>query len=116
MVKTLVQNTDVLILDEPTKGLDPISNKNMADILNTLIGQGMTILMTSHDLDFVAENCKRCIMLFNNNIQIDDNPKLIFEENNFYTTFVNRMVKEYIPQAVTLDDVKLLWDLNEFEI
>ncbi len=112
MVKTLVQNTDVLILDEPTKGLDPISNKNMADILNTLLAQGMTILMTSHDLDFVAENCKRCIMLFDNNIQIDDNPKLIFEENNFYTTFVNRMVKEYIPQAVTLDDVKLLWDFE----
>ena len=88
----------------------------MADILNTLIGQGMTILMTSHDLDFVAENCKRCIMLFDNNIQFDDNPKLIFEENNFYTTFVNRMVIEYIPQAVTVEDVKLLWDLNEFEI
>ncbi len=112
MVKTILQNTDVLILDEPTKGLDPISNKNMADILNTLIGQGMTIIMTSHDLDFVAENCKRCLMLFDNNIQIDDNPKLIFEENNFYTTFVNRMVKEYIPQAVTLDDVKLLWDFQ----
>lgn len=112
MIKVLLQNTDVLILDEPTKGLDPISNKNMAEILNTLIDQGMTILMTSHDLDFVAENCKRCLMLFDKNIQIDDNPKLIFEENNFYTTFVNRMVKDYIPQAVTLDDVKSLWDLE----
>ncbi|WP_295722521.1 ABC transporter ATP-binding protein [uncultured Methanobrevibacter sp.] len=112
MLKTLVQNTDVLILDEPTKGLDPISNKNMANILNTLISQGITIIMTSHDLDFVAENCKRCIMLFDKDIQIDDTPKLIFKENNFYTTFVNRMVKDYIPQAVTLDDVKTLWGLE----
>ncbi len=112
IVKALIQNTDVLVLDEPTKGLDPISSNNLAEILNSLIDNGLTIVMTSHDLDFVANNCKRCLMLFDKNIQIDDDPKVIFAENNFYTTFVNRMVKDYIPQAVTLDDVNKLWDLE----
>jgi energy-coupling factor transport system ATP-binding protein len=68
--------------------------------------------MTSHDLDFVANNCRRCLMFFDMNIQIDSPPKEIFRENNFYTTFVNRMVKDYIPQAVTIDDVCSLWDLD----
>ena len=112
IVKALLQNADVLILDEPTKGLDPISSKALADILNSLIENGLTILMTSHDLDFVANNCKRCLMLFDRDIQIDDDPKVIFAENNFYTTFTNRMVKEYVPEIVTLDDLKIKWGLN----
>ena len=112
ILKALLQNADVLVLDEPTKGLDPISSKTLADILNSLIDNGLTIIMTSHDLDFVANNCKRCLMLFDKDIQIDDDPKVIFAENNFYTTFTNRMVKEYIPDVVTLDDVKTRWDLD----
>ena len=112
IVKALLQNADVLVLDEPTKGLDPISSKALADILNSLIDNGLTIIMTSHDLDFVANNCKRCLMLFDKDIQIDDDPKVIFAENNFYTTFTNRMVKEYIPEVVTFDDVKSRWSLD----
>ena len=112
IVKALLQNADVLVLDEPTKGLDPISSKNLANILNSLRDNGITILMTSHDLDFVANNCKRCLMLFDKDIQIDDEPKVIFAENNFYTTFVNRMVKDYVPEIVTLDDLKDKWDLE----
>ncbi|MCQ2960995.1 MAG: ATP-binding cassette domain-containing protein [archaeon] len=112
IVKALVQNADVLVLDEPTKGLDPISSKALAEILNSLRDNGLTILMTSHDLDFVANNCKRCLMLFDKDIQIDDDPKVIFAENNFYTTFVNRMVKDYVPEIVTLNDLKSKWDLE----
>ena len=112
IVKALLQNADVLVLDEPTKGLDPISSKALAEILNSLRDNGLTRLMTSHDLDFVANNCKRCLMLFDRDIQIDDDPKVIFAENNFYTTFVNRMVKDYVPEIVTLDDLKSKWDLD----
>ena len=112
IVKALLQNADVLVLDEPTKGLDPISSKNLANILNSLRDNGITIIMTSHDLDFVANNCKRCLMLFDKDIQIDDDPKVIFAENNFYTTFVNRMVKDYVPEIVTLDDLKDKWNLE----
>ena len=112
IVKALLQNADVLVLDEPTKGLDPLSSKALAEILNSLRDNGLTIIMTSHDLDFVANNCKRCLMLFDKDIQIDDEPKVIFAENNFYTTFVNRMVKDYVPEIVTLDDLKDKWDLE----
>ncbi len=112
IVKALLQNADVLVLDEPTKGLDPLSSKALAEILNSLRDNGLTIIMTSHDLDFVANNCKRCLMLFDKDIQIDDDPKVIFAENNFYTTFVNRMVKDYVHEIVTLDDLKDKCDLE----
>ena len=112
IIQALLKDADVLVLDEPTKGLDPISSLNLSKELNELNGNGLTIVMTSHDLDFVANNCRRCLMFFDMNIQIDSPPKEIFRENNFYTTFVNRMVKDYIPQAVTIDDVCSLWDLD----
>ena len=112
IIQALLKDADVLVLDEPTKGLDPISSLNLSKELNELNRNGLTIVMTSHDLDFVANNCRRCLMFFDMNIQIDSHPKEIFRENNFYTTFVNRMVKDYIPQAVTIDDVCNLWDLD----
>jgi energy-coupling factor transport system ATP-binding protein len=50
-------------------------------------------------------------MLFDGGIQVDNYPKEIFSENNFYTTFINRLVKDYIPDGIILDDIKEKWDL-----
>jgi energy-coupling factor transport system ATP-binding protein len=71
--------------------------------------EGLTIVMTTHDIDFAAEYSERCILLFDGGIQVDDHPKAIFANNNFYTTFVNRMVKDYLPDGVTLNDVRDEW-------
>ncbi|MDO5848190.1 MAG: ATP-binding cassette domain-containing protein [Methanobrevibacter sp.] len=111
IMKTMLQDTDILILDEPTKALDPISSLKLAKIFEEIRKDGMTIVMTSHDLPFVANNCERCLMLFDKDIQIDTFPKAIFRENNFYTTFINRMVKNYCPKCVTIPDVRKKWDL-----
>lgn len=112
IVKALLKNPDVLVLDEPTKCLDPISSKIISDKLKTLHNEGLTIIMVSHDLDFVANNCNRCLMLFDKTIQVDNHPKNIFVENNFYTTFVNRMVKDHLNCAVTIGDVAQIWNLK----
>ncbi|WP_304044433.1 hypothetical protein [Methanobrevibacter gottschalkii] len=45
-------------------------------------------------------------------IQVDNHPKNIFVENNFYTTFVNRMVKDHLNCAVTIGDVAQIWNLK----
>ena len=112
IVKALLKNPDVLVLDEPTKCLDPISSKIISDKLKTLHNEGLTIIMVSHDLDFVANNFNRCLMLFDKTIQVDNHPKNIFVENNFYTTFVNRMVKDHLNCAVTIGDVAQIWNLK----
>ncbi|MDR2830695.1 MAG: energy-coupling factor ABC transporter ATP-binding protein [Methanobrevibacter sp.] len=111
IIKALIKKPDVLILDEPTKGLDPLSKYKLAKELQTLQKNGLTILMSSHDLSFIANYCSRCIMLFDGGIQVDNNPKEIFSENNFYTTFVNRLVKDYIPDGIIIDDIKEKWKL-----
>ncbi|MCE7699522.1 MAG: ATP-binding cassette domain-containing protein [Methanobacterium paludis] len=109
IVKELLKKPDVLILDEPTKGLDPVSKIHLADKLKKLQENGLTIIMTTHDIAFAAEYCERCIMLFDGNIQVDNVPKAVFSSNTFYTTFVNRMVKDFLPDSITLKDVKEKW-------
>lgn len=109
IVKALLTKPDILFLDEPTKGIDPVSKLYLADLMKKLQKEGLTIVMTTHDIDFAAEYSERCILLFDGGIQVDDHPKAIFANNNFYTTFVNRMVKDYLPDGVTLNDVRDEW-------
>lgn len=109
IAKALLARPDILILDEPTKGLDPLSKIRLASKLKKLQKNGLTIVMTTHDIDFAAEYSERCMILFDGNIQVDNTPKAVFSSNNFYTTFVNRMVKDFLPEGITLADVKCNW-------
>lgn len=109
IAKALLTKPDVLFLDEPTKGIDPVSKLNLALKFKRLQEKGLTIVMTTHDIDFAAEYSERCLLLFDGGIQVDDTPTSVFSNNNFYTTFVNRMVKEYQPYSITLRDVKENW-------
>lgn len=109
IAKALLNNPDILFLDEPTKGLDPISKISLARKLKKLQENGLAIVMTTHDIDFAAQYSERCIILFDGTIQIDSTPKSVFSSNNFYTTFVNRLVKNYLPECITLEDVKQEW-------
>ncbi|WP_225369384.1 hypothetical protein [Methanobrevibacter arboriphilus] len=65
--------------------------------------------MVTHDIDFAADYSSRSFLIFDGKIQVDTTPKDMFCNNNFYTTFVNRMVKNYIPKCVTLKDLKNIW-------
>lgn len=109
IVKSLLRKPDILFLDEPTKGLDPIFKKNLGDKFQKLQKNGLSIVMVTHDIDFAADYSSRSFLIFDGKIQVDTTPKDMFYNNNFYTTFVNRMVKNYIPNCVTLKDLKSIW-------
>ena len=76
----------MLILDEPTKGLDAFAKSNLSKILIELKNEGTGILMVTHDLEFAAEFSDRCIMMFGGEIVSSDEPKSFFAGNHFYTT------------------------------
>ena len=111
ITKALLTKPDVIFLDEPTKGIDPVSKIQLGNKLKKLQENGLTIVMTTHDINFAAEYSERCLLLFDGNIQVDDDPTIVFAKNNFYTTFVNRMVKDYLPNSITLNDVKQEWEI-----
>ena len=84
--RALVSNPDVLILDEPTSGVDIRTKEEIMAILNSLNHQGVTILMTTHEINSVASQLPRVICL-KNSIIADGSPNEIFTEENFYATY-----------------------------
>ncbi len=73
---------DVLILDEPTKFLDKTNVKIMREVLQKL---DTTVIIASHNIDFVYQLADNCIMLFNGNIAYEQSPFDFFSHNSFYT-------------------------------
>ncbi|MBQ7816924.1 MAG: ATP-binding cassette domain-containing protein, partial [Oscillospiraceae bacterium] len=109
LAKILLQNPDIILMDEPTKGLDGEFKTVFAEILEKLKKQGKCIVMVSHDVDFCATYADRCGLFFDGTIVSEDAPRPFFSGKNFYTTAANRMSRHIIPNAVTADDVILAY-------
>ena len=107
LAKVLLTAPDILLLDEPTKGLDAVFQRELAAILRGLVEQGITVLLVSHDLDFCARYAHRCALFFDGSIVTEGTPRAFFSGNSFYTTSANRMARDLLPQAVTAEDVIL---------
>ena len=105
LAKILLLNPDVLLLDEPTKGLDAEFKQVFGQILRTLQASGVAILMVSHDIEFCAKYADRCALFFDGNIVTESTPKTFFSGNSFYTTAANRIARDVLPDAVTPEDV-----------
>lgn len=107
LAQLLLLKPDVLLLDEPTKGLDASFKEALAGILETLLEQGTAVLMVSHDIEFCARHARRCALFFDGSIAAEDPPRAFFSGNHFYTTAANRMARALLPQAVTAEDLIL---------
>ena len=105
LAKVLLQEPDILLLDEPTKGLDSDFKALLADILRELTGRGVCIVMVSHDVEFCAAYADRCALFFDGSIVTVDAPQPFFAGKSFYTTAANRMARHLLPGAVTPEDI-----------
>ena len=103
--KVLLAAPKILLLDEPTKGLDAHFKQIFADILIGLKENGTTIIMVSHDLEFCAEYADRCALVFDGGIASEGEPRGFFAGKSFYTTSANRMARTVLLKAVLADDV-----------
>ena len=106
--KALATKPKILLLDEPTKGLDAEKKTALAEILRTLKAQGVSILMVTHDVEFAALCADRCVLFFRGAAVSDGTPRAFFAENSFYTTAARRMTRGYFDEAVTVRDVVAL--------
>ncbi len=74
----IAMGTDILIFDEPTAGQDLMGNKRLSNILKCLHEQGKTVITISHDMEFVAANFERIIVMAKKKIISSGSPKDIF--------------------------------------
>ena len=100
--KLLLTDPKLLLLDEPTKGLDPYSKESLADILMELKDRGKTVVLVTHDLEFAAMYSDRTAMMFDGRLGKGSDPKTFFSENRFYTTAAARISSGYLKDCVTV--------------
>lgn len=105
LAKVLLTAPRILLLDEPTKGIDAGGKSVLREILNTLKAERITVLMVTHDVEFAAETADRCALFFDGEILSADTPPRFFGGNTFYTTAANRMARTLCPNAVTCGQV-----------
>ena len=107
LAKVLLTNPEILLLDEPTKGMDAQFKSEFADIIKSLNSRGVTVVAVSHDIEFCAEFADRCAMFFDGSITSSGTPREFFAGKSFYTTSANRMARTVLSQAVLADDIVL---------
>lgn len=101
LAKALLTEPELLLLDEPTKGLDAVCKRELRALLRKLAAQGVCVLLVTHDVEFAAETADRCALLFDGGVIGAGTPEDFFSENSFYTTAAVRMAHDLCPRAVT---------------
>ena len=106
LAKVLATKPRLLLLDEPTKGLDAHAANGIIKILKDLKASGITLVIVTHDVEFAANAADRCAMFFRGEATSVSDPKSFFSENSFYTTAVNRLTRGILDGCITFDDAK----------
>ena len=102
LCKVLLREPEVLLLDEPTKGLDAEFKKTFARIIRRLTTRGVCVIMVSHDAEFCASFADRCAMFFDGAIVAEGTPREFFSSGSFYTTSASRMRAGSFPVQLRL--------------
>ncbi|MBN1456541.1 MAG: ABC transporter ATP-binding protein [Sedimentisphaerales bacterium] len=103
LAQALINDPDLLILDEPTSGMDPISTRQMKDLFIRLASRGKTILLCSHLLADVEDVCDRIGILYGGKMQIEGQVKSLLQkssENQIVTGQLSENALEKIKQIV----------------
>ncbi len=105
LAKILLQKPDIVLLDEPTKGLDAHFKAVLGRIISNLKEGGKTIICVSHDIEFCAEFADRCALFFDGKIITQNEKRAFFKEKTFYKTSAGRIAQGIVDNIVTKDDI-----------
>ncbi len=105
LAKVLLFSPQILLFDEPTKGMDTHFKIKFANIIKKLTSANKTIIMVSHDIEFCAKHADRCALFFDGSITSEGRPNEFFSQKSFYTTAANRMARGIIENAVLDEDI-----------
>src|SRR5690242_3015100 len=98
LAQALINNPDLILLDEPTTGLDPIGTREMKDLIVSLKQQGKTVLLCSHLLADVQDVCDRITILFRGKKMVEDEVRELVQKKEITTIEAKGLSDEQIAQ------------------
>lgn len=107
LAKVLLLEPDILLLDEPTKGLDAAFKEKLGLCLQEIVEGGVTIVLVSHDVEFCAKYATHCGLLFDGEVISSGETRQFFANNYFYNTAAARMSAELLPEILNVEDILL---------
>lgn len=103
--KVLLTKPEILLLDEPTKGMDGSFKVKFGAMLGELKKQGITTVLVSHDMEFCAEYATYCGLMFDREIISFGPTREFFAENVYYTTAAARMTRGILKDCLVAEDI-----------
>lgn len=107
----LAMSPDVLVLDEPTAGLDPTGTKEIMNLFKTINEEGKTVIFVTHDMSLVLEYATNVIVMKDKEIVKEATPAELFIENqeeyNLETPQISLLAKALIDKGLKLDLTKV---------
>ena len=105
LAKVLLTRPRLLLLDEPTKGIDAYAKNGLGEILKSLKSGGVTVIIVTHDVEFAAEVSDRVALFFDGEVLSPATPQKFFGSNYFYTTAPSRISRDIFTDTVTVSDL-----------
>lgn len=93
IASALLNDPEILILDEPTNGLDPQGIRQIRDLIKLIASQGTTILLASHLLDEVEKVCSHVVVLQKGKIKYQGSVENMIAQEGFFELIANDMTK-----------------------
>ena len=81
LARALAMDPAVILLDEPTSALDPVMAREVAQLINRLHGEGVTMLCVTHDLEFASAIAERVAFLDEGIVQVEDRLSVLYEDH-----------------------------------
>ena len=99
----LATDPKIMLLDEPTKGLDSYRKIKLTETLKKLKAEGKTIVIVTHDVEFAAQCADRCALFFRGSLASIGDSETFFRGNSFYTTSACRLSRGICDGSVTIE-------------
>jgi energy-coupling factor transport system ATP-binding protein len=95
----------LVILDEPTRGMDPLHKAELAALLRRWAANGRCVLVVTHDVEFAARVAERVLVVGDGSLLADGPVHEVLNGSLFFSTQINRLLRHSLPGVLTEDEV-----------
>lgn len=116
LAQTLVCNPDIIILDEPFSGLDPVNSQILKDVVQELISDNKLVIFSSHQMNYVEEFCENISIINHGDVVLSGNLKdikkefgknrIILSATNYSLNDLKKKCEEELSSIIEVDTVK----------